>query len=42
MDVFLGEVIETFVGEDYTTNGHSDTKKINPLIYCIDNLYWTI
>ena len=37
MDVFIGEVIETFVGEDYTTNGRADTKKINPLIFA-----WTI
>lgn len=42
MDVFIGEVIETLVREDCTTNGYADTKKINPLIYCMDNLYWSI
>ena len=42
MDVFIGEVLETFVREDCTTNGRADTKKINPLIYCMDNMYWSI
>ena len=42
MDVFIGEIIETFVGEGYITNGCVDIEKINPLIYCIDNFYWTI
>jgi len=42
MDVFVGEVMETFVREDCTTNGYADTKKINPLTYCMDNKYWSI
>ena len=42
MDVFIGEIIETFIGEGYTTNGCVDIKEINPLIYCTDNFYWTI
>ena len=42
MDVFIGEVVETLVREDCTTNGYADTKKINPLIYCMDNMYWSI
>jgi flavin reductase (DIM6/NTAB) family NADH-FMN oxidoreductase RutF len=42
MDVFIGEVIETFVREDCTTNGYADTKKTNPIVYCMDNLYWSI
>lgn len=40
--MFIGEVIETYVGEDLLTNGFPDTKKINPLIYCMDNMYWSI
>ena len=42
MDVFIGEVIETYVNADCITNGNADTKKINPLIYCMDQLYWDI
>jgi flavin reductase (DIM6/NTAB) family NADH-FMN oxidoreductase RutF len=42
MEVFIGEVTETLVREDCITNGYADTKKINPLIYCMDNLYWNI
>jgi flavin reductase (DIM6/NTAB) family NADH-FMN oxidoreductase RutF len=42
MDVFISEVIETLVREDCTTNGYADTKKVNPLIYCMDNMYWSI
>ena len=42
MDVFTGEVMETLVREDCTANGYADTKKISPLIYCMDNMYWSI
>ncbi len=42
MDVFIGEVIETFAREDCITNGYADTKKIDPLIYCMDNMYLSI
>lgn len=42
MVVFVGEIIETFVGKEFLTNGFPDTKKINPLIYCMDNQYWDI
>ena len=42
MDVFVGDVMETFVREDCTTNGYADTGKVNPLIYCMDNMYWNI
>jgi len=42
MDVFIGEVLETLVREDCLTNGYADTGKINPLIYCMDNMYWSI
>lgn len=42
MEVFIGEVIETYVSQDLLTNGFPDTKKINPLIYNMDNMYWGI
>ncbi|MBN1185855.1 MAG: flavin reductase family protein [Bacteroidales bacterium] len=42
MKVFFGDIIETYVNENCFTDGHIDTLKINPLIYCMDNLYWTI
>lgn len=42
MEVFIGEVIETYVSKDLLTNGFPDTKKINPLIYNMDNMYWGI
>ncbi|MDK0676238.1 flavin reductase family protein [Clostridium perfringens] len=42
MEVFIGEIIETYVNQDLLTNGFPDTKKINPLIYSMDNNYWEI
>ena len=42
MEVFVSEIIETYVNQDLLTNGFPDTKKINPLIYCMDNNYWEI
>lgn len=42
MNVFVGEIIETYIGQEYVTDGFPDTNKINPLIYCMDNLYWDI
>lgn len=42
MEVFIGEVIETYVGEDILTNGFPDTMKISSLIYTMDNIYWGI
>jgi flavin reductase (DIM6/NTAB) family NADH-FMN oxidoreductase RutF len=42
MVVFIGEIIETFVWKECLSNGFPDTKKINPLIYCMDNQYWDI
>lgn len=42
MQVFIGEVTEVYVTDTCLTNGAPDTKKINPLIYMMDNLYWSI
>ncbi len=42
MDVFIGEVIETYITTECLTEGKPDTTKINPLIYALDNNYWDI
>jgi flavin reductase (DIM6/NTAB) family NADH-FMN oxidoreductase RutF len=42
MEVFVGEIVGTYVSEDCCTDGRPDTGKINPLIYCLDNQYWSI
>jgi flavin reductase (DIM6/NTAB) family NADH-FMN oxidoreductase RutF len=42
MTVFIATVIQVLVDERCLTNGVADTKKIDPLIYCMDNQYWTI
>ena len=42
MMVFIGEIAGTHVSDECLTDGHADTSKINPLIYCMDNLYWSI
>lgn len=42
MDIFIGEVIEVYSSEECLTDGIPDTKKIDPLIYMMDNLYWNI
>lgn len=42
MDVFVGEVVETYITKEAIPNGFPDTKKINPLLYCLDNNYWCI
>lgn len=42
MEVFIAEVEETYVAQDCLTEGKPDTKKINPLIYAMDNQYWEI
>ncbi len=38
----IGEIIETYVNQELLTNGFPDIKKINPLIYSMDNNYWEI
>jgi len=42
MEVFIGEIIETYTDNSCLVDGNLDTKKINPLIYCMDNKYWDI
>ncbi len=31
-EVFIGEIIETYVGREYSVNGKPDVKRINPLL----------
>ena len=42
MEVFIGEVQSTYVKEELLSNGFPDTTKINPLLYCMDNQYWSL
>lgn len=42
MEVFVGEVVEVFIDKDCFTDGEPDTEKIDPLIYTMDNNYWSI
>lgn len=42
MEVFIGAVVETYVDQDCFCGDWLDTKKIDPLIYCMDNRYWGI
>ncbi len=42
MEVFIADVLSTHVSQDCLTDGRPDTKKINPLIYMMDNQYWSI
>jgi flavin reductase (DIM6/NTAB) family NADH-FMN oxidoreductase RutF len=42
-DIFIGEVIETYVNEECITNGKLDFKKINPLLFTSANAtYWEL
>lgn len=42
MEVFIAEVLSSRLSQDCLTDGKPDTKKINPLIYTMDNQYWEI
>jgi flavin reductase (DIM6/NTAB) family NADH-FMN oxidoreductase RutF len=40
-EIFLGEVVETYVAKEYVTDGKPDIKKINPLILG-GGFYWEL
>lgn len=40
--MFVADIDKTLVSEKYCTNGYADTKKINPIIYAMDNQYWSL
>ena len=40
--LFIGEIIETYVNEEYLTNKIPDIKKVNPFVYHTDRFYWKI
>lgn len=40
-EVFIGEIIETYVNQDYIVDGKPDFKKINPLVLAGAN-YWEL
>jgi len=42
-DIFIGEVLETFVDKDSITDGKLDFKKINPLLFTsAESKYWNL
>lgn len=42
-DIFIGEVLETYVNEECITDGKLDFKKINPLLFTSANAtYWEL
>lgn len=42
-DIFLGEVIETFCDEEYLTDGVVDFRKVNPILFVMnDRSYWKL
>jgi flavin reductase (DIM6/NTAB) family NADH-FMN oxidoreductase RutF len=42
MEIFIGEVINSYINEECIENGKPNIKKINPLIYSIENRYKNI
>lgn len=40
--MFVADINKTLVSEKNCTNGYADTKKINPIIYAMDNKYWSL
>lgn len=42
-EIFIGEIIQTYVGEDYLTNDLPDIKKMNPFVFSMyDRHYWKV
>lgn len=42
-EIFIGEIVEVYAGEQYLTNGLPDIKKIDPIIFSMhDNNYWKV
>lgn len=42
MVVYIGEITCTYASKNVLSDKGLDTKKVNPLIYCMDNMYWDI
>jgi flavin reductase (DIM6/NTAB) family NADH-FMN oxidoreductase RutF len=42
MEVFIGQVTGVYVDQKCMSDGFPDTTKLNPILYCMDNLYWNI
>lgn len=40
--MFVADIVKTYVSENCCTNGYADTKKINPIMYTMDNQYWAL
>lgn len=40
---YIGEIVGSYIEEQYLTDGHPDIKKINPLLLTMpDNRYWSV
>jgi len=42
MEQKLAQVAEVYVNQECLSNGFPDTKKVNPVLYSMDNRYWNI
>lgn len=40
--MFVADIVKTYVSENCCTNGYADTKKVNPIMYTMDNQYWKL
>ena len=40
MEVYMGEVVGAYANEQCLTNGSPDMKKVDPLVYSLQNSYW--
>jgi len=42
-DVFIGEIVETYVDEEYLTDGIVDFAKVQPILFVMnDTSYWKL
>jgi flavin reductase (DIM6/NTAB) family NADH-FMN oxidoreductase RutF len=42
MEVFIGEVIQSYIGKEFLLEGKPNVKKINPLIYSLERKYYDL
>lgn len=42
MEVFIGEVVKSYIGEDFLSDGKPNVRKINPLIYSLERKYYNL
>ena len=42
MEVFVGEAVKAYIGEDFLIEGKANVKKIEPLIYSLERKYYNL